>query len=118
MVPPGFSHTLSKTSQISKIISFLLSSYYWLNSFCPLPPLKNFLPTLLRVTVKIELLSSSTMRSVKLEDELDLASTTSSLLGALKKGTQVRLLTAKFCFLLSELQLFSFTRTTQHTPVS
>ena len=48
-------------------------------------PLKNFLPTLLRVTIKIELLSSSTTHSVKLEDELDLASTTSSLLGYLKK---------------------------------
>ena len=82
MVPP--SHTLSKTSQISKIISFLVVDT---GSICIAPPtpLKNFLPTLLRVTIKIELLSSSTTRSVKLEDELDLASTTSSLRGDLKK---------------------------------
>ena len=83
MVSPGFSHTLSKTSQISKIISFLVVNIGSIR-IAP-PPLKNFLPTLLRVTVKIELLSSSTRRSVKLEDELDLASTTYSLLGDLKK---------------------------------
>ena len=83
MVPPGFSHSLSKTSQISKITSFSVVNTGSIR-FAPLP-LKNFLPTLLRVTVTIELLSSSTMRSVKLEDELDLASTTSSLLGDLKK---------------------------------
>ena len=82
MVPPGFSHTLSKTSQISKIISFLVVNT---GSIRFAPPLKNFLPMLLRVTVKIELLSSSTTHSVKLEDELDLALTTSSLLGDLKK---------------------------------
>ena len=85
MVPPGFSHTLSKTSQISKIISFLVVNTTGSIRFAPSPPLKNFLPTFLRVTVKIELLSSSTKRSVKIEDELDLASTTSSLLGDLKK---------------------------------
>ena len=116
MVPPGFAHTLSKTSQISKIISFLVTNTGSIR-IAP-PPLKNFLPTLLRVTIKIELLLSSTMRSVKLEDELDSVSTTSLLRGDLKKWTQVRLLTAKFCFLLSGLQLLSFTRTTQHTPVS
>ena len=84
MVSPGFSHTLSKTSQISKIISFFVVNTGSIR-FAPPPPLKNFLPTLLRVTVKIELLSSSTRRSVKLEDELDLASTTYSLRGDLKK---------------------------------
>ena len=84
MVPPGFSHTLSKTSQISKIISFLVVNTGSIR-FAPSPTLKNFIPTLFRVAVKIELLSSSTTRSVKLEDELDLASTTSSLLGDLKK---------------------------------
>ena len=83
MVSPGFLHTLSKTSQISKIISFLVVNIGSIR-IAP-PPLKIFLPTLLRVTVKIELLSSSTRRSVKLEDELDLASTTYSLLGDLKK---------------------------------
>ena len=114
MVPPGFSHTLSKTSQISKIISFLVVNTGSIRF--ALLPLKNFLPTLLRVTVKIKVLSSFTMRSVKLEDKLDLASTASSLLD-LKKGTQVQLLTVKFCF-LSGLQLLSFTRTTQHTPVT
>ena len=80
---PGFSHTLSKTSQNSKIIWFLVVNTGSIR-IAPLP-LKNFLPTRLRVTIKIELLSSSTTRSVKLEDELDLASTTSSLLGDLKK---------------------------------
>ena len=83
MVPPGFLHSLSKTSQISKITSFLVVNTGSFR-FAPLP-LKNFLPMLLRVTVKMELLLSSTTRSVKLEDELDLASTTSSLLGDLKK---------------------------------
>ena len=84
IIPPGFSHTLSKTSQILKIISILVVNTGSIR-FAPSPPLKNFLPTLLRVTVKIELLSSSTTRSVKLEDELDLALTTSSLLGDFKK---------------------------------
>ena len=83
MVRPGFSHTLSKTSRISNIISFLVVITGSIR--IALLPLKNFLLTLLRVTVKIELLSSSTTRSVKLEDELDLASTTSLLLGDLKK---------------------------------
>ena len=82
MVPPGFSRTLSITSQISKIILFLVGNT---GSIRIVPPLKNFLRTLLRVTIKIELLSSSTTRSVKLEDELDLASTTALLLGDLKK---------------------------------
>ena len=83
MVPSGFSHILSKTSQISKTISFLVVNTGSIQ-IVP-PPLKNFLPTLLRVTIKIELLLSSTMCTVKLEDELDLASTTSSLLGNFKK---------------------------------
>ena len=52
MVPPEFSHTLSKTSQISKITSFLVVNTGSIR-FVPLL-LKNFLPTLLRVTVKIE----------------------------------------------------------------
>ena len=52
MVPPEFSHTLSKTSQISKITSFLVVNTGSIR-FIPLL-LKNFLPTLLRVTVKIE----------------------------------------------------------------
>ena len=77
-------YTLSlKPPEFQNIISFLVVIT---GSICFAPlPLKNFLPALLRVTVKIELLSSSTTRSVKLEDELDLASTTSSLLGDLKK---------------------------------
>ena len=83
MVPLDF-HTLSlKPRKIQKIILFLVVNTGSIR-IAPLP-LKNFLPTLLRVTIKIELLSSSTTRSVKLEDELDLASKTSSLLGDLKK---------------------------------
>ena len=70
MVPLDL-HTLSKTSQNSKIISFLVVNTGLIH-IAPLS-LKNFLRTLLRVTIKIELLSFSTMRSVKLEDELDLA---------------------------------------------
>ena len=42
MAPPGFSHTLSKSSQISKILPFLVVNT---GSILIGPPLKIFLPT-------------------------------------------------------------------------
>ena len=42
MAPPGFSHTLSKSSQISKILPFLVVNT---GSIFIGPPLKIFLPT-------------------------------------------------------------------------
>ena len=43
IMPPGFSHTLSQTSQITKILQFLVINTGSI-FFAP-PPLKNFLPT-------------------------------------------------------------------------
>ena len=51
-----------------------------------------------RVTITIELLSSSTSRSVKIEEELDLASTTSPLLGDLKNEHKFDCLLQNFVF--------------------
>ena len=48
MAPPGFSHTLSKSSQISKILPFLVVNT---GSILIGPPLKIFLPTPLKVCI-------------------------------------------------------------------
>ena len=67
MAPPGFSHTLSKSSQISKILPFLVVNT---GSILIGPPLKIFLPTPLIAAqfLKLRLQTKPSLKQIFLQE--------------------------------------------------